>query len=159
MLFYFSYPVTGMFCRQTNAQQGVRGRANQSFTAPPAALFSCTVNGTFSFWRDKKRMWGWNCGFRKMPRYDWQREVRTKYAKRISALRTNLFCRSLRRGTFHRRKVPKDRWGVSMRHLGLRAALRWLASKHACGRSLTPGDSSSARGLYAWCIWVSKNKS
>ena len=101
--------------RQTNAQQGVRGRANHPFAAPPAALFFCTVNGTFSFWRDKKRMWGWNCGFRKMPRYDWQRIVRTKYEKRIPALRTNLFRRSLRRGTFHRRKVPKDHWGVSMR--------------------------------------------
>ena len=89
---------------------GVRG-----IEIPRNRFFSCTVNGTFSFWRDKKRMWGWNCGFRKMPRYDWQRAVRTKYVKRISALRTNLFCRSLRRGTFHRRKVPKDRWGVSMR--------------------------------------------
>ena len=81
---------------------GVRG-----IEIPRNRFFSCTVNGTFSFWRDKKRMWGWNCGFRKMPRYDWQRAVRTKYVKRISALRTNLFCRSLRRGTFHRRKVPK----------------------------------------------------
>ena len=89
---------------------GVRG-----IEIPRNRFFSCTVNGTFSFWRDKKRMWGWNCGFRKMPRYDWQRAVRTKYVKRISALRTNLFRRSLRRGTFHRRKVPKDRWGVSMR--------------------------------------------
>ena len=40
-------------------------------TAPPAALFSCTVNGTFSFRRDEKRMWGWNCGFLRISRADW----------------------------------------------------------------------------------------
>ena len=44
-----------------------------------------------------------------------QGNLRPKYAKRVPALRLGLFCRSLRRGTFHRRKVPKDRWGVSMR--------------------------------------------
>ena len=121
--------------RQTNAQQGVRGRANHPSSAPPTALCSalraaasggcathgaavpifCTVNGTFSFRRDEKKMWGWNSGFWKLPRSDWRRPVRTKYAKYIPTLRLNLFCRSLRRGTFHRRKVPKGRWGVSMR--------------------------------------------
>ena len=121
--------------RQTNAQQGVRGRANHSSAAPPTALCSapraaasggcathgaaapifCTVNGTFSFRRDEKKMWGWNSGFWKMTRSDWQRTIRPKYAKQIPSLHPNLFFRSLRRGTFHRRKVPKGRWGVSMR--------------------------------------------
>ena len=40
---------------------------------------------------------------------------RLNYAKGVLTLHLGLFCRSLRRGTFHRRKVPKDRWGVSMR--------------------------------------------
>ena len=40
-------------------------------------------------------MWGWNSGFWKLSRSDWQKLIQ-----------------SLRRGTFHRRKVPKDRWGT-----------------------------------------------
>ena len=74
-----------------------------------AAPIFCTVNGTFSFRRDEKKMWGWNSGFKKLPRSDWQRSVRTKYAKQIPALRLSLFCRTLRCGTFPRRKVPKGR--------------------------------------------------
>ena len=38
--------------------------------------------------------------------------IRPKYVKRVPALRPNLFCRNLRRGTFHRRKVPTGRRGL-----------------------------------------------
>ena len=37
------YKAEGTNFRQTNAQQGVRGRANHPLTAPPAALSSCTA--------------------------------------------------------------------------------------------------------------------
>ena len=102
-------------CTGRSAEHSPVSWGSWGIAIPRAALFFCTVNGTFSFRRDEKKMWGWNSGFWKLPRSDWRRSVRTKYAKYIPTLRLNLFCRSLRRGTFHRRKVPKDRWGVSMR--------------------------------------------
>ena len=53
--------------------------------------------------------------------------IRLKYAKRIPALRLVHFCRTLRCGTFPRRKVPKGRQegcfesSLLQLHLGLRA--------------------------------------
>ena len=81
---------TGLSAEHSPVSWGSWGNA-----IPRAALFSCTVNGTFSFRRDEKRMWGWNCGFWKLSRSGWQKPIQ-----------------SLRRGTFHRRKVPKGRWGT-----------------------------------------------
>jgi len=60
--------------------------------------------------------------------------IHLKYAKRIPALCTNLFRRRLRRGTFHRRKVPKDRWGVSMRPRPLATPQAPEGSQHRAPR-------------------------
>ena len=47
------------------------GGVRHNGIAPPATLFSCTVNGTFSFRRDEKRTRGWNCGFLRTCCADW----------------------------------------------------------------------------------------
>ena len=103
--------------RQTNAQQGVRGRANHSSAAPPTA-FSLVPSTARSLFGGKKRECG--VGTVGSERYHAllgkrRGNPRLNYAKGVRTLHLGLFCRSLRRGTFHRRKVPKDRWGVSMR--------------------------------------------
>ena len=42
---------------------GGPGEGEPSDLGSPGRLSSCTVNGTFSFRRVERRMWGWNGGF------------------------------------------------------------------------------------------------
>ena len=102
------------------------GGVRHNGTAPPAALFSCTVNGTFSFRRDEKRMWGWNCGFLRTIRADWLAPPQLRGAapsrpkSRLRRFTSKRACGWLwgaapptPRVTFHRGKVTKARRGPS----------------------------------------------
>ena len=73
-----------------------------------------------------------------------QGNLRPKYAKRVPALRLGLFCKSLRRGTFHRRKVPKDRWGVSMRPSPLATPQAPEGCMHSAPRYISPIHNKKA---------------
>ena len=121
--------------RQTNAQQGVRGRANHISAAPPTALFFCTVNGTFSFRRDEKKMWGWNSGFWKIPRSCWLKP--RKHTPQVRETYTCSTHESFLQELAARYFPPAE---STQRPLG-----RFDAPQ-------TPGDSSSAGGLVTRCI-------
>jgi len=80
--------------------------------------------------------------------------IRPKYAKRVPALRLVLCCRSLRRGTFHRRKVPKDISALRAATSG-GCAPKWqlrLLTLERCDAPQTPVASATQGAAAPWAL-------
>ena len=122
-------------CTGRSAEHSPVSWGSWGIAIPRAALFFCTVNGTFSFRRDEKKMWGWNSGFWKIPRSCWLRP--RKHTPQVRETDTCSTHESFLQELAARYFPPVESTQRPLGHLDAPQTL---------------GDSSGASGLVTRCI-------